>query len=147
MLAGVAHELNNPLSVVVGQATLLMEGSPEPKVVDARRKDIQSRRPLLTHRQKLSGAGAAQTARTQAGATSTSSSTAPWNCSAIQLRTGNIDVQLDLDPTLPEITGDADQLTQVVTNLVLNAAQAMEGWKGPRRITITQPQRRRPGRR
>jgi CheY-like chemotaxis protein len=53
-----------------------------------------------------------------------------------QIRTGNIDIQLDLLPDLPDITGDADQLTQVVTNLILNAAQAMEGWEGPRRLTI-----------
>ena len=40
LLAGVAHELNNPLSVIVGQSTLLMEGSPEPQSCDARGKNI-----------------------------------------------------------------------------------------------------------
>lgn len=31
LLAGVAHELNNPLSVVMGQTSLLMEGQAEEK--------------------------------------------------------------------------------------------------------------------
>jgi CheY-like chemotaxis protein len=54
-----------------------------------------------------------------------------------QLKTGDVDIEPHLDPTLKEIIGDSDQLTQVVTNLVLNAAQAMDGWKGQRRITVS----------
>ncbi len=34
LLAGVAHELNNPLSVVVGQATMLEDGATDPKIAE-----------------------------------------------------------------------------------------------------------------
>ncbi len=39
----------------------------------------------------------------------------------------NIDIKTELDPKLPEILGDPGQLQQVFTNLLLNAADAMQG--------------------
>lgn len=38
---------------------------------------------------------------------------------------------LGLDPTLPAVTGDPDQIRQVITNLLMNAAQAMVGSAAP----------------
>lgn len=38
----------------------------------------------------------------------------------------DIDVELDLEPELPDVNGDAEQMQQVMINLVLNAAEAME---------------------
>jgi PAS domain S-box-containing protein len=135
LLAGVAHELNNPLSVVVGQATLLMECGADPKIVTRADKIFKAadrcsrivksflalaRRKPPEHK-PVAINGLVQSALELLG---------------FQIRTGNIEVVLDLRPDLPDITGDADQLTQVVTNLVLNAAQALENWDGKRRITI-----------
>jgi two-component system NtrC family sensor kinase len=34
------------------------------------------------------------------------------------------------------VMGDSDQMTQVITNLALNAAQAMDNWNGPRKLKI-----------
>ena len=39
----------------------------------------------------------------------------------------NIDIKTELDPKLPKILGDPGQLQQVFTNLLLNAADAMQG--------------------
>jgi PAS domain S-box-containing protein len=39
----------------------------------------------------------------------------------------NIEINLDLDPGAPQIIGDPGQLQQVFTNLLLNAADAMQG--------------------
>jgi two-component system nitrogen regulation sensor histidine kinase GlnL len=38
-----------------------------------------------------------------------------------------VEVQRDYDPSLPEITGDREQLIQAIFNIVRNAAQALEG--------------------
>lgn len=135
LLAGVAHELNNPLSVVVGQATLLMEGSAEPKVVTRAEKIFKAadrcsrivksflalaRRKPPEHK-PVAINGLVQAALELLG---------------YQIRTGNIDISVDLAPDLPDVTGDGDQLTQVITNLVLNATQAMDSWQGPRKLVI-----------
>lgn len=135
LLAGVAHELNNPLSVALGQATLLMEGAQDARVASraekifkaadrcsrivksflalARRKEPE-RRPVELN-------GMIQAALELLG---------------FQLRTENIEIKLELETGLPAIDGDADQLTQVTTNMILNAAQAMQDWKGLRRLKI-----------
>jgi two-component system NtrC family sensor kinase len=44
-----------------------------------------------------------------------------------QLERGRIRVLRELDPALPKVQGVADQLKQVLLNLVLNAAEAMAG--------------------
>ncbi|MFA5041522.1 MAG: ATP-binding protein [Bdellovibrionales bacterium] len=136
LLAGVAHELNNPLSVVVGQSTLLMEGSPEPKVTTRAEKIFKAadrcsrivKSFLALARRKPPEHKKVDLNQIVRGS---------LELLGYQLRIGDIDIQTNFDPKLSEIIGDSDQLTQVVTNLVLNAAQAMDGWKQQRRISIT----------
>src|SRR3546814_20443945 len=41
------------------------------------------------------------------------------------LRTANIEVRLELDPAPPPVWDDSDQLHQVVTNIIVNAQQAL----------------------
>jgi PAS domain S-box-containing protein len=135
LLAGVAHELNNPLSVVVGQATLLMEGSAEPKVV-SRAEKIFKAADRCTRIVKSFLALARRKPPERKPVRLNDVIVGALELLGYQLRTGEIDTQLDLDPTLPEITGDDDQLMQVITNMVLNAAQAMDDWKGTRRVII-----------
>ncbi len=135
LLAGVAHELNNPLSVVVGQTTLLMEGSTEPKVIMRAEKIFKAadrcarivksflalarRKPPERKRVDINGI-----------------INAALELLGYQIRTGNVIVNLDLANDMPGVIGDSDQLIQVITNLIMNAAQAMESWNGPRRITV-----------
>src|SRR3546814_3257019 len=52
------------------------------------------------------------------------------------LRTANIEVRLELDPAPPPVWGDSDQLNQVVTNIIVNAQQAMMDVTTPRVLTI-----------
>jgi CheY-like chemotaxis protein len=53
------------------------------------------------------------------------------------LRTTDVEVTLELDPDLPPVDGDADQLTLVLMNLVVNAQHALQGQAPPRRLEIT----------
>jgi signal transduction histidine kinase len=45
-------------------------------------------------------------------------------------RLGGVELQLRLDPQLPAIHGVADQLTQLIMNLLINAMDALEGISG-----------------
>ncbi|MDX2028841.1 MAG: ATP-binding protein [Alphaproteobacteria bacterium] len=135
LLAGVAHELNNPLSVVVGQSTLLMEGSPEPGVV-ARAEKIFKSADRCARIVKSFLALARRKPPERKPVDINGIIHAALDLLGYQIRTENIDVVQNLEPQLPEITGDGDQLTQIITNLILNATQAMQNWKGTRRITI-----------
>lgn len=136
LLAGVAHELNNPLSVVVGQASLLMDGQSEPKVV-TRAEKIFKAADRCSRIVKSFLALARRKPPEHKPVSLNNLVTSSLDLLGFQIRTGNIDTNLDLNPDLPNVTGDADQLTQVVTNLVLNATQALENWQGPRWISIS----------
>jgi C4-dicarboxylate-specific signal transduction histidine kinase len=50
----------------------------------------------------------------------------------------NVSISLDLEPTLPKVSGDRIQLQQVVVNLVINAAQAMTHANVARRVISIQ---------
>jgi CheY-like chemotaxis protein len=52
------------------------------------------------------------------------------------LRSSGAKIQLDLDPALPPVTGDADQLVQVIANLIVNAEHAMQGKQGGAVLSI-----------
>jgi CheY-like chemotaxis protein len=56
---------------------------------------------------------------------------------AYGLRSAGIEVKTELPDGLPYVWGDADQLHQVMTNLVVNAQQALLLAPHPRRLTIT----------
>ncbi len=47
------------------------------------------------------------------------------NLSKVHIRKAKIDLSLDLDPSMPEIIMDSDQIGQVVMNLMINAVEAM----------------------
>ncbi|MDH7579151.1 MAG: ATP-binding protein, partial [Bacillota bacterium] len=51
-----------------------------------------------------------------------------------QIETDNIQIDVELDPKLPQIAGNAQQLEQVLVNLLLNAKQAFEGTAKRRRL-------------
>ena len=52
------------------------------------------------------------------------------------LRSADVDVTVELPSGLPPVNGDADQLHQVVVNLVVNAQQALLARANPRRLAV-----------
>jgi two-component system NtrC family sensor kinase len=53
------------------------------------------------------------------------------------VRTSSIEVVLDLAKDIPLILADADQLHQVLLNLIINAQQSLQDQPAPRRIRVT----------
>src|SRR5213075_2906978 len=53
------------------------------------------------------------------------------------IRTSSIEVTLDLAKDIPHVLADADQLHQVILNLIINAQQSLQELDAPRRIVLT----------
>ena len=135
LLAGVAHELNNPLSVIVGQSTLLKEGSRDPKTVSRSEKIFTAAERCTRIIKSFLAIARRKTPEHKLMQVNEAVAQA-LELLTYQLRTGGVHLHLELDSNLPKIVGDQDQFTQVISNLVLNAAQAMQEWSQSRQITI-----------
>ena len=130
LLAGVAHELNNPLAIAMGRASLLEEkvaGGAEPAALqdDARRIREATERCGRIVRTFLNMARQRPPSRrpVQVG----DIVRAAADMLGYTLRSHGVRVELALAEPLPDVQADADQIGQVVLNLMVNAQQAMEG--------------------
>jgi len=136
LLAGVAHELNNPLSVVMGQTSLLMDAPGEDKTKKRAEKIYKA----ADRCSRIVKSFLAVARRKPPERREVSLNPIIFNSLELlgyQFRNANVVPKLNLAEDLPPIIGDEDQMTQVFTNLALNAAQAMGDWSGKRELTIT----------
>ncbi|MFD2139080.1 sensor histidine kinase [Ancylobacter oerskovii] len=146
LMASIAHEVNQPLAAVVtnGEAGLRWLRRPVPDVAEAsasvermiangrRAGDVVARLRALSRRDELRHEPVALNPLIE-------------ETLAIierELQHHRARPQLDLAADLPLVRGDRVQLQQVLTNLVINAAQAMDGLAGSRPLVV----RSRPGR-
>jgi two-component system NtrC family sensor kinase len=125
LLAGVSHELNNPLAAIVGQAEMLEE--------DARGTEFEARAKRIRSAAERS-ARIVQTFLAMARRREPQRGLVDMNAliaSALELteyalRTAGVAVRVIFGTNLPPVDGERDQLHQVLVNLVVNAQQAME---------------------
>jgi two-component system NtrC family sensor kinase len=135
LLAGVAHELNNPLSVVVARAAILEERD-EPVTREAASKiRAAAERCARIVRTFLAMARQQQPERVPVAIGEVVS--AALDITGYALKTSGVEVKLDLDEHAPPVLADADQLHQVFMNLIINAQQALQEHAPPRRLTLT----------
>ncbi|CAN5463356.1 sensor histidine kinase [soil metagenome] len=136
LLAGVAHELNNPLSVVLGRAIMLEEQARDSEQRE-RLKKLREAAERCAKVSKTFLAMARQTPAERKPIVLNKAITTALDLVAYQLRSGGVRVKLELDEKLPEATADFDQMVQVFVNLFVNAEHAMRDTAGDRVMTIT----------
>ena len=139
--AGVAHEINNPLTGILTNSSLMLEDLPPDHPW---REDVQT---IVdeTLRCRRIVKGLLDFARqTKPQRTTLAMNEVVEDVLALvrnQTVFRAIRIDYDFDPQLPAILADADQIRQVVLNIVLNAAEAMDGGGDLARV-FTQPRRR-----
>ena len=133
--AGVAHEINNPLTGVIGYAELLLqEDVPEhirndlEVIHDGAKRVADVVRGLLTF--------ARQTKPERTVVDINQVIKVALRLRAYELETGNIRVITKLDHNLPVTVADAGQLQQVFLNLIINAESEMRTAHGKGKLTV-----------
>jgi signal transduction histidine kinase/ActR/RegA family two-component response regulator len=136
LLAGVAHELNNPLAALSGQAQLLLLTQRDPAVVAQRAAKITDavgrcvrivRNFLALARQQPPERKATQLAQVIDGAV---------ELLAYELKSDGVEMTVHVASDVPVMWADAHQLHQLFVNLINNAQHAMRRQPAPRRIAI-----------
>jgi PAS domain S-box-containing protein len=136
LVSGVAHEVNNPLTAILGFADLLMEN---PDLTEGARKDL---RVILQEAQRTKQI--VQNLLSFARQMPPQRNPLQLNVilrRTIQLRSYDfnshgVDVVEHLDEGLPDVIGDAHQLQQVFLNILNNAYDAVHEVGRPARIEI-----------
>jgi PAS domain S-box-containing protein len=124
MIGGFAHELNNPLTSILGMSELLQETHPN----EAVRKQLvilqqQARRAAEIVQNLQYFARPPAPGRSQVNVNEIVQRTVQMQ--AYPLRKSNITVDFLEEPSIPAIVADPNQLMQVFLNLLLNAEQAI----------------------
>ena len=137
MAAGIAHEINNPLTGVIGFSQLLLEKQNIPEDIkdDIRVIADGSRRVADIVKRLLTFARQTKPIKTLANLNELIENTLKLR--DYVLKTANIEVVTRFDPELPWSIVDPGQLQQVFLNLIVNAEQEMKKAHGKGTLTIT----------
>jgi PAS domain S-box-containing protein len=130
LVAGVAHEMNNPLGIISSRIELML-GEAEGQGLSAQfLEDLK-----VIHRNVLRVAGVAQALRSFARQSTGERHPVDLNAVVAEtlllvgkpMSTDNVRITTALDPALPSLLGDANALQQVLLNLLTNAREALAG--------------------
>jgi len=136
LLAGVAHELNNPLAIVMGRASLLEEKCDQHPALKA---DAQRIREAAERCGRIvrTFLNMARNRPSQRGPVTLNEMVrAAADMLQYRYRSHGIELELALADELPVVSADGDQIGQVVLNLLVNAQQALDDTDGPRHVQV-----------
>jgi PAS domain S-box-containing protein len=132
LLAGVSHELNNPLSIVVAQA-VMMERQSRGSELAERAQKIRKAADRCARIVQTFLAMARQKRPEREPVDLNAVAIAAYDLAEYGLKNDGIIATRDLAPGLPKISADADQLHQIIINLIVNAQQALVEMGAPDR--------------
>jgi two-component system NtrC family sensor kinase len=139
LVSGVAHELNNPLASVMAFAQLLLTEEvgngerPNREALDAIHQEAKRAAKIVAN--LLTFARQHQPERAPTDLNRVVADTLELR--RYSLRSAQVNVAVQLDPTIPPTMADAFQLQQVVLNLLANAEHALSSWTGERLVTLS----------
>lgn len=135
LLGGISHELNNPLSVLAGQALMLKEKAADEatalradRILNAAERCSRIVRSFLD----LVRGEPADPVQIDLNEVVVEAVEATID----SLRGAGIELLLDLPRGLPSVIADPEQIRQVIVNLIVNARQAVATEADPQRISI-----------
>jgi signal transduction histidine kinase len=130
LAAGAAHEINNPLTAILGYSDLLAddESLPERARGTASKIREQARRTKTLVGNLLSFARQVPAERTLLDINTVAANAVQLR--GLDLRSGTTRIELQLESVLPGVRGDGNQLVQVFFNIINNAIDAMEAHGG-----------------
>ncbi|MGB6873014.1 MAG: ATP-binding protein [Dehalococcoidia bacterium] len=135
MVEGIAHEINNPLTSVIGFAQMLMfEDIPENTREDIKTIGDNAQRVADIIKNLLTFAKQQKLERTYINVNDIIEATLKMR--TYPLEDSNITVTTQLDPALPSTMADATLLQQAFLNLVINAETAMKLARGKGSLLI-----------
>jgi len=135
LLAGVSHELNNPLAVVVAQSTLLHEFAPDPQT-KLRAEKVRAAAERCGRIVK-SFLGMVRLHPPSQGEMDLNNAVrAALEVTAYGARSSGIMIETDFVRGVLPVVADPDHLTQVVANLLVNSQHALAAVTGEKRIKV-----------
>lgn len=136
LIAGIAHELNNPLCAVVGFAELMRGGTE----AGGDSKDMRLLYNAAMRCKDIVGGLLVFSRQSAVGRYRVSLNQVAQAALAFfeygLVKTEGVRLEVDLDPAAPELAGDPRRLQQVLVNIVANACDALKGRPGVGRIVV-----------
>jgi len=135
MLAGIAHELNNPLAILIAQAELLAETASDDESRQRADKILRpARRCARIVRTFLALARQREVKKSYVVLDDLVSDV--LELLGYQFKTSNVDIIVDFEGSIAPVWADDAQLSQALINLLMNAYQAVVEYPGGGRIRV-----------